>query len=575
MNFDLAQVPFSRFGSYTALSHLSAHGARPEGLYLRSVRGAVPGPEHMQIAFRLQPLAGDNPVAYRAIASATHLRLETETGFVELCLPDADRVLVRGQGAGLRLTATPGRFDHAFPRAGGRWQVTLQTLQEKYMLSTVQGRLAVEAPWQVDASTAIRFDLLPDPQTGIVDCAIDEFVATWLETPVQPFERALAEIDAEFGAWLMRTPEVPDAYAATRELAAYITWSCVVAPEGLLTRPAMLMSKNWMASLWSWDNCFNALALAYCQPGLAWDQFMLPFEHQDAQGGLPDFINDRLIFRTFCKPPVQGWTLRRMMAQGGGLDRARLQEAYEPLGRWTHWWLEQRDDDRDGVPQYNHGNDSGWDNSTAFALLPPFESPDLSAYLVLQMDTLAQIAHRLGKPGEAAGWKSRADALLAGLIRHSWRGDHFVAPRSGDHSVRKSDSLLLFVPLLLGERLPETLRSSLLAGLTRPGRFITPHGLASESVASPDYIPDGYWRGPIWGASTLLLTDGLAACGQPELARRLSTSFCDLAARSGLAENYDALSGAGLRDRAFTWTASIFLILAHELSRPASEPKPQ
>jgi putative isomerase len=33
---------------------------------------------------------------------------------------------------------------------------------------------------------------------------------------------------------------------------------------------------------------------------------------------------------------------------------------------------------------------------------------------------------------------------------------------------------------------------------------------------------------------------------------------------SGMAENFDALSGDGLRDRAYSWTASVFLVLGHE-----------
>ena len=33
---------------------------------------------------------------------------------------------------------------------------------------------------------------------------------------------------------------------------------------------------------------------------------------------------------------------------------------------------------------------------------------------------------------------------------------------------------------------------------------------------------------------------------------------------SGFAENFDAVSGEGLRDRAYTWTASAFLAMAHE-----------
>ena len=37
----------------------------------------------------------------------------------------------------------------------------------------------------------------------------------------------------------------------------------------------MYMSKNWMTNIWSWDNCFNAMALVRHQPELAWDQFMI------------------------------------------------------------------------------------------------------------------------------------------------------------------------------------------------------------------------------------------------------------------------------------------------------------
>jgi hypothetical protein len=37
-----------------------------------------------------------------------------------------------------------------------------------------------------------------------------------------------------------------------------------------------------------------------------------------------------------------------------------------------------------------------------------------------------------------------------------------------------------------------------------------------------------------------------------------------LCERSGFAENFDALTGDGLRDRAYTWTASCYLTFARE-----------
>jgi glycogen debranching enzyme len=242
-----------------------------------------------------------------------------------------------------------------------------------------------------------------------------------------------------------------------------------------------------------------------------------------------------------------------------------MEEAYEPLCRWTDWWFTYRDDDGDGVPQYNHGNESGWDNSTVFSTLPPIESPDLSAWLVLQMEMLAEMAGRLGHDGEAIEWAARSRRLLVQMLDHFWQEDHFVARKSGSHEVIESDSLLLYMPIILGKRLPAAVQAALVDGIKAGRRFLTDFGPATERISSPYLTADGYWRGPIWGAPTLLLVDGLRALGEEKLAADISRRFCDMVAENGIAENYDPLTGQGLRERAFTWTASAFLILASEL----------
>ena len=94
--------------------------------------------------------------------------------------------------------------------------------------------------------------------------------------------------------------------------------------------------------------------------------------------------------------------------------------------------------------------------------------------------------------------------------------------------------------------------------------FRSEHGFATEALNSPDYLSDGYWRGPIWAPSTMLITDGLFRCGEKALARDTARRFADMVSASGFAENFDAVTGAGLRDRAYTWTASAFLAMAHE-----------
>src|SRR5262249_33454069 len=122
-----------------------------------------------------------------------------------------------------------------------------------------------------------------------------------------------------------------------------------------------------------------------------------------------------------------------------------------------------------------------------------------------------------------------------------------------------SGSLLDLMAVVLGDDLPPGIRDFL---ARRIGEHLTEHGLATELPTSPHYQPDGYWRGPIWAPSTVLIEDGLRRAGRVELADEISARFRALCKRSGFAENFDALTGAGLRDRAYTWTASAYLILA-------------
>ena len=138
--------------------------------------------------------------------------------------------------------------------------------------------------------------------------------------------------------------------------------------------------------------------------------------------------------------------------------------------------------------------------------------------------------------------------------------------RSGSHEIVQNDSLLPYVSIVLGERLPEQIRRRM-AAILSGSAFRTSHGFATESPQSSRYHSDGYWRGPIWAPSTMLIVDGLMRCGKNDLARETVRQFADMVNTSGFAENFDALTGQGLRDRAYTWTASVFLTLAAELER--------
>jgi len=559
--FDITQVPFSRRGSRLAFGRLpevrtNELGKKP-GLFLRTVGGGVA--MNLREIFRVEALIDGKTIASEEIATADKLTLTKSGGTVEAAFASELRLLFRGTGLGLRLSGDGGHYTTFRPAGPGIWELNLFAQRIQLMLTLRSGRIEIDAPWDKDACKHVSIDLLPD-DSGIWELEIEEFRTAW-EPPVEiiPFEQATASARADFATWLDHSLPTAPAFATARPLAAYINWTSLVSPRGHFKREAMLMSKNWMINVWSWDHCFNAIALAKLQPALAWDQWAIMFDFQNEHGALPDSVNDADIVWNFTKPPVHGWALREMRAQGMSLTEAQLEHARRCLSAWTGWWLRYRDDDHDGLPNYNHGNDSGWDNATVMGAGPPVEGADLATFLIVQMDVLAGLCDELKQPDEAQKWRIDADALFQRLVEHSWRGDHFVSPRSGDHVVADGDSLVPFMPLLLGSRLDESQRASLVSGVQR---FITPHGIATENPKSELYKSNGYWRGPIWAPSTHLIISGLLACDEEALATSISQAFCRTCAKSGMAENFDALTGEGLCDRAYTWTASVFQILA-------------
>jgi putative isomerase len=564
---DITKIPFSRFGSNVAFSQFTednlasfhATGLLP-GVYLRSVYGD----QRTHPVFRLELLDADKPVPFVVEASPSLLRLKAAKGIVEFCIGASDRVKFRGHGVSLRLIAQAGAL--AVPNYANHWEINSERVMEKYMLWATHGELHMDAPWNGLSNLRVVATYSPDPDSLSVEGEIDSYPSVW--TPHQSsetFDESVTAVEQDYSRWLKLMPDVPQEYGPGAELAAYVNWTSVVDPSGYLDRPAMLMSKNWMAAIWSWDHCFNAMALSFKDPNLAFQQYMLPFDNQQSEGALPDETTSTSNELNFTKPPIHGWALAWMMQHGGFTDQAHLEQIYAPLSRWTNWYFQYRDSNQDGLPEYNHGYDSGWDNSTVMLPGMPVETADLASFLILQMDTLADLATKLGRDAEGQDWRARSNELLKRMLSTLWRKDHFVAVRASDGSEIDSQSLLHYIPIILGKRLPSDVRNKLIQGLTEPEKYRTAHGFATEPLTSKYYTTDGYWRGPIWAPATMLLAEGLDSAGEHALAKRVREDFCRMAQQSGMYENFDAISGGGLRDPAYTWTSSVFLIFAHQL----------
>ncbi len=566
--FDVSRVPFSYHGSWMSIRFQ----AGTDQLWFRN--------HHFKSndLFALQTLVDGKLISPVITAGASALVLEAGAGCVEICFEGPESVRLRGQGGVvLRLV---GKRIHAYLNGPDMAVFNFRKAYRRYQFEALCGTLGLAGAYASEAedldnlaeikgagvlagldhdSQAIT--MMPDAD-GAWELAIDEFWSSWQRPERKGFDECLAESASAFEAFRRGFPAVPAELTEAQALAAYIDWSCTVNPTGLIKRPTLFMSKNWMNNVWSWDQCFNAMALAAGHPELALDQMLTEVDHQDAFGAYPDAFNDLEIHYNYSKPPVHGLAFEDILKRlPSPPSREVMETMVRSLGKQADWWMTYRLSSTHchGLPYYLHGNDSGWDNSTMFAKGVPLVAPDLSALLVVQMDVLARLSRDLGWTEAAADWARRADELFAGLMRELWRGDHFVARLANDGSDVESASLIPWLPLVLGDRLPEMARFCLRQGIED---HLTEWGLATERVDSPEYSEDGYWRGPIWAPSTFLAVTGLERSGHGDLADVVAERFCKLCAKSGFAENYNAITGAPLRDPAYTWTASVFLLLA-------------
>jgi hypothetical protein len=264
IHFDVKRVPFSRFGSYLSISNLSEFQPPQQrsGLYLRTMH------EGGKNAFQLQLTRAGVTIPFTVSATPTLLTLSADSAFVEISFQGPDRLRIRDRGAGLQLTADAA---WVVPYQHGHWEVNTSAV--KYMLLPIDGGVHISSTTSSDGARANVLTVQAAHDADTFEAELDAYTSGWNAHGAEgTFDEAQRKEQIAFQRWLDTLPKVDAAFGPGAELAAYVNWESVVAPSGNLKRPAMLMSKNWMTSVWSWDHAYNAMATSLSNPSLAWDQ---------------------------------------------------------------------------------------------------------------------------------------------------------------------------------------------------------------------------------------------------------------------------------------------------------------
>lgn len=219
-------------------------------------------------------------------------------------------------------------------------------------------------------------------------------------------------------------------------------------------------------------------------------------------------------------------------------DRSFLRDAYESGTAFYTWWINNRDQDNDGLAEWGgHAilesvrdanvalwKDVGWPSN--------FESPDLNSMLVKEAEALANMAEVLGDSSGAQRWRREADTRKTAIQETFWdeetgffyyvdREDHdFTFDEQNDLKRREITGLL---PLWAGTATDAQAERLVEEHLTDSTSFWRPYGVPSLSANDPFYDPQGYWNGPVWVEWQFLLVRGLLEYGYQAEARELTS----------------------------------------------------
>jgi len=567
MRIDIREVPFSRRGSYFAVSLQK----ESEKLWLRDVSGGDESPSQLfecQLYFQgNQFKIGSEQFNKTFHLSVTETRLliqhrAVSDCYMQMIFPNKHQMRIKQKGLTIVFVADKVRYDTLNQVNNRQYEYISYKKETKYQLDFASDSIIVDAPWEKVGNSAIHLSL---PDNGHEQ---EMLITAYQVVPSEgwvPFAKAFEEeaelVAEEYQQWSRTTEMQRSPWFASCRLANYILWSSIVGEKGMLTGESIYMSKNWMQNIWSWDNCFNALGVFESDPELAYNQFDLFIRHQDASGAYPDFINNQFKSYNCVKPPVHAWAYQLIKQQSAYFnDSERLLRVYESISRSTMFWLKHRRIGKDGLCYYTHGNDSGWDNASIFHEGLPVASPDLAAYLIQQMDILSDWAKELNNHEDSRFWEQQADHMLKKLLSdlYDQETNQFIARKCfGYQKIMYVDSLILCLPIVIAYRLPDTVKNGLVCQLSE--RFEGKYGLSTEAVNSVLFDPAGYWLGPIWAPTSYIFFEALQRAGEMDMAQRLAYKFCDLTTVGGMAENYHPQTGQGNDDLSFTWTSSVFL----------------
>lgn len=565
---------FKRSGAWFGLFQ-RGNGFGDTTLFLGTCHGsAAKAPEKNKL-IDIYPTYKGIKIPFTVKAVPAELTIITKHGNIRFTFASKTMMIAEGDpGIGLQFEKTMVRHETVRPRKDGAWEAVFR-LTSSFIFKGIEGSSfdfnggKNYWNWENLSSDKICGRTYPGPD-GKFTLVMEEFEYSGKVRDSYPkYAEAKASMQADWESFITRMPKFKEPFEEKRIEAEYTLWSFICDPYGQARYPLMLMFAGVMGS--QWQMCQNAVALQE-HFDLALGLLLAPLDRAGDCGKLADMYDDDSCEAQMIKPPIHGWAIKQIMKHHDLLKecpRDKLEMLYKGVGAWGDWFMEYRDEDGDGLPSFEHGDDTGLDDTTLFREHLQITSPDLCAYLVLLFEAVGDLGKLLGKPeAEVAAWYKKSEDLLKRMIDKLWDGEHFVgyAPFAGERIL--SGSIIHYVPAILGNRLPQNIIDKLADDLSDTERFLSPYGLASEDMTSDYFNPGGraFARGSVMPPMMIFICTGLWETSRKETARIFAENYLNGLMKSGFSFLINPKSEIGSGYYSGSWPRCAYAILGRLVS---------
>lgn len=573
----ISDNPFSRRGSYLAM-FCAPNGFMDYGkskLYLGNVRGTGP---YRQILVELLKDGAPQPAVIETTES--EVILQGKDGQFRFCIGERKFMRIRGtDGLGLRLSVSMSAMGgNATNLQDGCWKFDMATTAQGVLIP-FRGEMTARQAFggNLGGTVALSFEILPDAE-GVVEIGLEEFLLDPLHRPLDQYpsyEECVKSCADDFEDFCKIYTELPAAWEPMRRKALWTIWSLIVDPDGetMFKHSMIKMLHGTFEHVSGWQQGMHIICLAR-DAKFAWGILRGLFDYQDENGRIADIITDVSHARSAMKPPIQGLALNWLLDHTdiSEIDPTDLTHIYKGMVRWSEFFFRCRDIDGDGVMENCGCMETGWEDAPFFRQLGwPIASPDMNAYVALQLEAQAKLGRALGEKEEVcAAYEKASKELIARIVDKFWDGERWFAVNAETGVRSATNTLSIYCVLVLGKRLPQDIIDKSIATLFEEHEYITPFGIASESLDSP-FFAHGFSQGSIIPPAQLLMTLAMEECGREDLAKDIAVRYITTLRDFGLFHTHNALTGEADRtmvafDEKFlfwsAWSASIYLFMA-------------